>query len=155
MGCLEPSNNVSRVIAKIIKEKLDPEGHDWKLGAAKIKYFYWDEFKKRFHNITIEGSIKDHFMQNVQYNTRLCYVKQDPVRRNKIIFQNLFGRAGNLTMILRVLRLNLHNVPKIDSVRNVVKDLVPRAILEAPELTESMQDNWRMFLEDHLILMNF
>ncbi|KAH0730237.1 hypothetical protein KY289_001425 [Solanum tuberosum] len=58
-------------------------------------------------------------------------------------------------MILRILRLNLHNVPKIDQVRNVVKDLVPRAILEAPGFTESMQDNWRMFLDDHLIRMNF
>lgn len=49
-------------------------------------------------------------------------MKQESLRRNKKISQNLFGRTESLTMILRSIRLNLHNTPKIDEVRNVVKD---------------------------------
>ncbi|CAH9120152.1 unnamed protein product, partial [Cuscuta epithymum] len=89
---LLPSEECSRKITSLFKERVDPDGYSWANLSEDIIKFYWDEFKKHcYWNPIIESSIKAAWTSKAKqrYSNYLSNMKTGRCQKNSSITQEV------------------------------------------------------------------
>ncbi|CAH9117019.1 unnamed protein product, partial [Cuscuta epithymum] len=90
---LLPSEECSRKITSLFKERVDPHGYSWANLSEDIIKFYWDEFKKHcYWNPIMESSIKAAWTTKAKqrYSNYLSNMKTGRCQRNSSITQEVW-----------------------------------------------------------------